>query len=271
MRRFFILLSGALLILSSLGFASVVTAATVIAPTTTCSNGIPNTAGLGLICEVTVNNTITAAGGSATVTVRECHGAAGDPTAACATTTNTLTSPVIVVRQCNSALNGGGATVRCSVRVRNHFIGVSPGLRNATVNQCVGSGDGIANNCDPFPATTTSATITQCNGSANGGTLVNLQCTAAGRTSSALRVRINQCNGSANGGGALVICSANIANTVTGLPSPTARPGPTTPPTDTVATTESGPSDPVPVVVIATLLFAFVAFGRRSARALRSR
>ncbi|MDP9482284.1 MAG: hypothetical protein M3P84_03575, partial [Chloroflexota bacterium] len=82
------------------------------------------------------------------------------------------------------------------------------------VNQCVGSGDGIANNCNPFPATTTSATITQCNGSANGGTLVRLQCTASGTKSAVHGVRINQCNNSTNGGGALVICSASITNRV---------------------------------------------------------
>ncbi|MBA2756057.1 MAG: hypothetical protein H0U37_01255, partial [Chloroflexi bacterium] len=55
--------------------------AATIAATTTCSNGVDNTGGLGLICEVTIVNTITQAGGSATVTVRECHGAAGDPEA----------------------------------------------------------------------------------------------------------------------------------------------------------------------------------------------
>ena len=70
------------------------------------------------------------------------------------------------------------------------------------MNQCVGSGDGITTGCDPFPATTTGATITQCNGSANGGTLVELTCTATGTRSPAAPVRINQCNGSANGGGA---------------------------------------------------------------------
>jgi hypothetical protein len=264
MHRFLTIVAGGLLLLGSLGLASGVVAAT-IGPTTTCSNGLPDTPGLGVICEVTVNNTITAAGGSATVTIRECHGAAGDPTAACTTTTNTVSSPVTVVRQCNSALNGGGATVRCSVRVRNHFIGVSAGLTNATVNQCVGSGDGIANNCDPFPATTGNATITQCNGSANGGTLVNLQCTADGRQSSALRVRVNQCNGSANGGGALVICSANIANTVTGGPSPTIPPTDAPTPTRNAATT-----DPGPMLAFSIFVLAFVVACRRYLRTIRT-
>ncbi len=270
MRRTLVtLVTGGLLLVGSLGFAAGATAATVIAETTTCSNGVPNTAGLGLICEVTIVNTITRSGGSATVTVRECHGAAGDPEAACATVTDTLTSPVSVVNQCNDALNGGGATVRCRVRVTNNFVGVAAGGSAATVNQCDGSGDGVANNCDPFPSTVTGATITQCNGSANGGTLVNLECTASGRTSSTFRVTVNQCNGSANGGGSLVICSAIIRNT--GGTVPSATPRPTTPPTDTPATTAASDSGSAPVVVVAILLFAFVVGGRRSLRAIRGR
>src|SRR5580765_4009220 len=198
-------LVSALLVAASLILALPASAAT-IAPTTTCSNGVDNTGGLGLICEVTVINTITGTGGTASVTVRECHGAAGAPDAACTTTTTALTSPVTAVTQCNDAINGGGGTLRCSVRVTNNFMALDPRPSNVTVNQCVGSGSGITTGCDPFPATTTGATITQCNGSANGGTLVGLTCTATGRTSSVHRVRINQCNGSANGGGSLVIC-----------------------------------------------------------------
>jgi hypothetical protein len=204
MRRFLaILFSGGLLLLGPLALAGGASAATTIAPTTTCGNGVGNGGGQGLICEVTIVNQITASGGSATVTVRECQGAAGPPV---------LTKPVTAVTQCNSSLNGGGATLRCSVKVTNNFVGLSPGATAATVNQCVGSGGGVANTCDPFPATTTGATITQCNGSANGGTLVELKCTATGTKPSAHGVTINQCNGSANGGGALVICSANITN-----------------------------------------------------------
>src|SRR5450756_2881881 len=135
MRRFLaILLSGGLLLLGPLALAGGASAATTIAPTTTCSNGVDNTPGLGLICEVTIVNTITASGGSAKVTVRECHGAAGAPTAACTTKTTTLTKPVTSVNQCNDAINGGGGTLRCSVKVTNEFIGVSPGATAATVN-----------------------------------------------------------------------------------------------------------------------------------------
>jgi hypothetical protein len=134
------------------------------------------------------------------------------------------------------------------VKVTNEFIGVSPGATAASTDQCVGSGGGITTGCDPFPATTTGATITQCNGSANGGTLVGLTCTATGTKSPAHGVRINQCNGSANGGGALVICSANITNMVR----------PTVPSTDTLATTDLPGSGPTPLVFGAIFLLAFV-------------
>ena len=216
MRRSISFLITGLFAFALLGTASLATAssasAATLATTTTCSNGRDNTGGLGLICQVTIVNRFTASGGSARVTVRECHGAAGDPTAACKTTIRNLTRPVTAVTQCNSSINGGGGTLRCSVRVTNNFIGVSIGRTAATVNQCVGSGGGITVHCDPFPAHTTGATITQCNGSANGGTLVRLQCTASGTRPSSHGVRINQCNGSANGGGALVICSASVTN-----------------------------------------------------------
>jgi hypothetical protein len=277
------LVTGALLLISSLAFVSGAAAAT-IAPTTTCSNNVDNTPGLGLICEVTVVNTITASGGTATVTVRECHGAAGAPEAACTTTTTVLTAPVTAVTQCNDSINGGGGTLRCSVLVTNNFIGVSPGATAATVNQCVGSGDGITIGCVPFPATTTGATITQCNGSANGGTLVGLTCTATGTSASAHGVLINQCNGSANGGGALVICSANISNNaIAASPSPstaastgpstgpTAQPTarPTVAPTDALVATDDLGSGPILVVVI---VLAFIVLASvRSVRANRAR
>jgi hypothetical protein len=205
------LVAFALLAAMSVGTAAIATAATV-APTTTCSNGVDDTPGLGLICQVTVVNTITASGGSAKVTIRECHGAAGAPTASCSTKTQVLGQPVSRVRQCNYAINGGGGTLRCSVNVTNNFVNVSPGETSATVDQCVGSGGGITNHCHPFPASTTNATITQCNGSANGGTLVTLRCSATGTRSSTFAVTVNQCNNAANGGGSLVICSANIVN-----------------------------------------------------------
>lgn len=243
-RSLAVLLSCGLLLLGSLAFVGGASAAT-IAATTTCSNNVDNTGGLGLICEVTIVNTITAIGGSATVTVRECHGAAGDPEASCTTETSVLTEPVTEVTQCNDSINGGGGTLRCSVDVTNNFVDMDPAPTAVTVNQCVGSGGGITTGCDPFPATTTGAAITQCNGSANGGTLVELTCTATGTESAGLAVTINQCNNAANGGGSLVICSANIENDQVAAPTPTPTATPTATPTGgPTATPTTGGSTP---------------------------
>ncbi len=261
-RSIAIVLTAGALLLGSLAFAGGAAAATKIATTTTCGNGVDNTGGLGLICQVTVVNRITASGSSARVTVRECHGAAGDPEAACSTKTVDLKSAVTHVTQCNDSINGGGGTLRCSVTVTNKFIGPATGARAATVNQCVGSGDGIANNCDPFPATTTGATITQCNGSANGGTLVRLECTATGTQPSSHNVRINQCNGSANGGGALVICSAKISNVRIAVSSPTAAP--TAPPTDTMSATALAGTSSAPIILVVSFLFGLALVIRRT-------
>ena len=220
------LIAVVLLTAASLTSNSPASAATTIAPTTTCANGVDNSGGLGMICRVTIINTITASGSSATVTVRECHGAAGDPNAACFTHTLNLGSAVTNVNQCNGSINGGGGTLRCRVKVTNRFIGLSRTKTEVTVNQCVGSGNPGAHTsgCDPFPASTTGATVTQCNGSANGDTLVGLTCTVTGtQTSSNNYVHINQCNGSANGGGALVICSASITNVIVPAATPRVR------------------------------------------------
>lgn len=261
-RSLAILLTGGFLLLASLSLAGGVAATTTIASTTICSNSLPDTAGLGLICQVTVVNRITGTGGSARVTVRECHGAAGAPTASCKTTVRILSRLVTKVSQCNGALNGGGATVRCSVRVTNNFVGMSTGATAVTVNQCVGSGS-ITTGCDPFPATTTGATITQCNGSVGGGTLVQLTCTASGTKPSAHGVTINQCNGSANGGGALMICSASIANFRVSATSGTGGSGtgstPTGPPSDAAAASlsGSGPSS-YPVLLLGLFLVSIL-------------
>lgn len=258
-----------LVALLAVGLLASPVAAATVAKTTTCSNGVDNTGGLGLICQVTVANTFTAFGGSSRVTVRECHGAAGAPAAKCRTTVRILTRPVTQVTQCNSSINGGGGTLRCSVRVVNTFVGVGPGSTAATVNECVGSGGGISTGCDPFPATTSGATITQCNGSANGGTLVKLRCTATGSKSASRTVRINQCNGSANGGGALVICSATVVNRVGATDTTTTGGRPTVPPTDTIATpvVPSSAGGPLVVAVLAAVfVLAFATITRRTSR-----
>ena len=109
-RSLAILLSCGLLLLGSLAFAGAASAAD-IGPTTTCTNGVPDTAGLGVICEITIVNTITPTGGSAVVSVRECHGAANDAEADCSASVADvlLTEPVSAVNQCNNALNGAAA------------------------------------------------------------------------------------------------------------------------------------------------------------------
>lgn len=213
MRRPLTLLSASLVALAMMTAASLSTAAptsaATIAPTTTCNNALGNG---GAVCEVTVVNTITPSGGSAVVTVRECTGSAGVPDATCTNTTTPLSEPVTAVTQCNGSINGGGGTLLCSVVVTNNFVGVNATATAVTVNQCVGSvTTGTVKACSPFPATTSGATITQCNGSGNGGG-ASLTCTATGTQSSGLVVKIDQCNGSANGGGTRTVCSARISN-----------------------------------------------------------
>src|ERR1044072_4330494 len=100
--------------------------AATLAATTTCSNGVNNAGGEGLICEATIENTITAVGGSATVTVLDCPGAAGDPEALCTIDVSILTEPVTSVDQCNGSISGGGGTLRCSVQVTNTYVAEDP-------------------------------------------------------------------------------------------------------------------------------------------------
>jgi hypothetical protein len=220
-----------------------------IATTTTCGDSLgAATGGRGLICDTTIANTVTTTGGSAVVTVHECYGSAGSPIDGtgpggfvCNDTTTSLTSPVTTVDQCNYSITGAGNVIRCSVVVTTNFTGVSPGATPTSLWQCDGSGAsgvvGVNIHCNPFPATTSGAAITQCNGSANGGTLVTpegLTCVATGTMSSALPVTINQCNNSANGGGEVVNCSATVTNNVV-----TPRSSSTAPPTSTASGSSS--------------------------------
>ena len=219
-----ILVVSVLVAVVALAFGPADGAAFAAQPVAQC-NGVDDTGGLGLTCEVTVTNNLNVATGveSSVVTIKECHGAANTVPSSCTgpTTTsyNTLTTSV---NQCNGSENGAGASVICRVQVINNITGgTSPTA--ATINQCVGSGTGGGAEstlaCDPFPATTSSASITQCNGSANGGGAQSrVICTVAtGSTESAqLAVTINQCNGSANGGGAVVTCSTELTTLALG-------------------------------------------------------
>jgi len=217
----------ALLVPAAAFVAPAYVAAAPLSAAGACATGVGNAGGEGIICQLTIVNDITSTGGSATVTVHDCLGSAGDPTDAarghqCRTTTTSLSKPVTSVTQCDGSANGGGAVLRCSVTITNNFIGVNPGSSAVTVNQCVGSGDGITTGCDPFPATPVDAAITQCNGSANGGHLVGMDCIASGTMASALVITINQCNGSGSGGGGLIDCSASMTNQVVTGSTPSA-------------------------------------------------
>ena len=234
-----------------------------------CNYADDATLGAEIECSVVVTNNYDAAtdSGTSTVTVEECHGAAGTQLAC--TTSTTRGGPIVTaVNQCNNSVNAPGSNVICSVAVTNVITGEFT-TTPATVNQCIGSGAGggaLPLACSPTQSTT-SATVTQCNRSLNGGGGTGrVQCTVAPSTTmvasstmSALNVTVNQCNDSANGGGSVGICSASLQNSraVVVTPTPTATasatptPGPTTPtPTGTPSTptiptdTPSAPSTP---------------------------
>jgi hypothetical protein len=183
-------------------------------------NGVDNTPGLGITCNVTITNTFNAATGvgSSVTVLTECHGAANTAPSSCVTTSRSGNTVISSVSQCNSSINGGGGTVICNVRVTNNITGAST-VTGATVNACIGSGGGGGTEptlaCNPG-GSSSGATVTQCNGSANGGGgSMRVRCSVIGSTtSSALSVTINQCNGSANGGGSTVTCTAAITNNV---------------------------------------------------------
>jgi hypothetical protein len=199
--------------------------ATAQAPVTVqCNNDEVTGAAREITCDVAVVNTFDAATGvtSSITTVRECAGAPfalteGD----CTTTPTESTNLVGSVNQCNNSVNDGGSIVTCNVTVINNITGTGS-TSPATVNQCIGSGEGGGTQptikCDPMTSVT-GADITQCNGSASGGGrggvgLERVQCDASGTVSTLLPVTIVQCNGSANGNGDLVTCSARITTNI---------------------------------------------------------
>jgi hypothetical protein len=223
------------------------------APTTYC--GDPTTdpsmdtgAGTMISCYTTITNTITAidpgsgiASGSSVVSVTECIGPASgrlDPSElTCSTDEQVLVALVTSVDQCNGVGYGGGNVLECSVEVINTFLGVTPeALSAATVNQCNGSAPDTTG-CDPFPASTTNATITQCNNSSYGGGQEDFNCIASGTTTASLSVTVDQCNDSNYGGGSWLNCSASLSNVLTSLATPTPAPTPAA-----TVTPASGPS-----------------------------
>jgi hypothetical protein len=118
----------------------------------------------------------------------------------------------------NSSLDGGGASMHCSVTITNNIVGDATAI-GATVNQCNDSLEGggiVLRACNPDPASTSGAAISQCNNSDNGGGS-SLTClvTAGSTTSAALYVTVSQCNFSANGGGSLIVCSVGMTTNIT--------------------------------------------------------
>ena len=208
------------------------------APTTYC--GDPTTdgsmstgAGTMITCDTRVTNTITAinpgtgvASGHSSISVTECRGPASgrlNPAfLTCSTDLQLLVNLVTRVYQCNGVGYGGGNVLECDVRIINNFDGVSPqAFSAATVDQCVGSAP-VTTGCNPFPATTTGATITQCNNSSYGGGQEDFNCLASGTTSASLSVTVNQCNDSNYGGGSWLNCSASLTNNlIAAAPTPT--------------------------------------------------
>jgi len=221
------------------------------APTTYCAD--PDTdpsmdtgAGTMITCDTRVENTITGfdpitlvATGTSVVSVTECTGPANgrlDPSdLTCAVDEQILVNLVTHVDQCNEVGYGGGNVLECHVEVINRFVGVTPqAILDATVNQCnVPQDAGLdKTGCDPFPATTPNATVTQCNDSSYGGGQEDFNCIATGNTTTAsLSVTVNQCNNSNYGGGSWLNCSASISNEI--IPGETSPPtnGPTNGPT----------------------------------------
>jgi hypothetical protein len=180
----------------------------------------PTGAGYQVTCTVSVENYTTSTGAtSSTVTTSACLAAAGVVFPSCplnlgpVTSTITSTQLVTSVNQCNGIVNGAGSNVYCNVTVTDNIPAGTP-TSGVTVDQCIGSAATSTEACAPL-GSTTNATVTQCNGSANGGGTYAGEpaagCTVTG-ADSALPVTINQCNGTSNGGGSAVTCMATMAD-----------------------------------------------------------
>ncbi|WP_213815785.1 hypothetical protein [Glaciihabitans sp. dw_435] len=230
------------------------TAFAVTAPAINQCNAADAGGGTGTRCDVTVLNTLDLATGvgSSVVTVVDCHGAANFAPA-CPTTTTTYPQVVTSVTQCNGT-GADGSTLVCNVNITNTITGVTT-VGNATVNQCVGSGAGgpaTPLDCNPLQSTT-GATVTQCNGSVNGGGADGqVHCTVGASTvSPGLPITVNQCNGSVNGGGSTADCATTIttrvlAAVVTPVPSNTPTATPSATPSTTPSATPSATAAPTP-------------------------
>ena len=188
---------------------------TTIAPTTTCSNGVGNTGGLGLICEVTIVNTITAERRihrrsrctnvtAPPATRRRMHDARPAPDEpvtrvdAVQRLDQRRRRHPALQRQRHERLRRPRSrrAGRDGQPVRRSGGGNTSGLR---------SGPGHDNRARRSPSATARRTAARSSAAVQRD---------AGPSRRPAASRINQCNGSANGGGALVICSTSIVNRV---------------------------------------------------------
>ena len=206
---------------------------------TVCSDE-QNDTGEGVHCTTTVTQYLLETGAldpafDSRWEVMRCVGAAGvlSPTllasATCTPSSGDITgSPITGVSQCNGSGNGPGGGVACSATITNHYA-TAPldAIGAASVWQCVGGPEPGVLICDPTRDNNTAsseglATISQCNGSGNGGGLVpavpllSPHCSVSGATglTPTLTTEIDQCNGSANGGGSFLKCTASVTNQV---------------------------------------------------------
>jgi hypothetical protein len=183
-------------------------------------NGEETGAAREIRCDVSVVNNIDIATGvtSSTVTTTVCVGPPGEALSNCVTTPTASTDIVGSVNQCNNSVNAGGSTVVCNVSIVNNVTGIGS-TSPATVNQCVGSGQGggtePTTDCDPV-SSASGADIIQCNTAGNGGgASERVTCTVLTSTVSSLwPVTVVQCNDSANGGGDLVTCTSQITTNI---------------------------------------------------------
>ncbi|MGV8882870.1 MAG: hypothetical protein ACOH19_12030 [Rhodoglobus sp.] len=205
-------------------------------------NGIGNGGGQGIVCTVEVRNVLdntnpAAPTTSSTITTTRCVGAADAAAAGLCETSGPIVSTELIthVDQCNYAVDGGGATLECTVNVINTIIGTAPVTAvPVTINQCNGTLDtGDVRTCNPDPSTTdpSTATIVQCNDSVNGGgSVVDCAVVEGSTVSDALVVTVNQCNNSANGGGSRILCRVGMTTTILAVTPPVVVPPVVVPP-----------------------------------------
>lgn len=211
-------------------------------------DGAPGGGVTRMQCDIVIVNTITANNTrSSTVTVtRSCLGGVDNACPAGANlgvgntgpVTSSSSDLITTVDQCNGSANGTAIMtppIQCTVRITNNISAAIVGtISPATLNQCNDTTVTAANTCTPATATTTGATVTQCNESGqHGGGTVDCAFTLnsnmndpESKVSAALPISINQCNGTGNSGGSKVVCNAFIRTNIVAVVVPTVSPTP---------------------------------------------